>query len=113
MFNDVLKGDPGLQVSPKSQPNDGSWYAIYTKSRFEKKVFRDLAHSQYQVFLPLVTEKKHWSDRIKSVSVPLFPSYVFVKLLTQHQSKLYNYPGVVKLVSFEGNLARSKRKRSA
>jgi transcription antitermination factor NusG len=102
MFNTILEKEPGIVVPNNNQDQDGSWYAIYTKSRFEKKVYRDLVHSNFQVFLPLVTEKKHWSDRIKSVAVPLFPSYVFVKARMQNPMQLHRYPGVVKIVSFEG-----------
>jgi transcriptional antiterminator RfaH len=79
---------------------DAHWYAIYTRSRFEKKVHRDLQQSNFQVFLPLVKEKKAWSDRIKTVSVPLLPSYVFVKLDRQSIPRISFYPGVVRLVSF-------------
>ncbi|MFZ1676233.1 MAG: UpxY family transcription antiterminator [Saprospiraceae bacterium] len=81
--------------------SDYQWYAIYTRSRFEKKVHQDLKQSKFQVFLPLVKEIKKWSDRVKTVSVPLLPSYVFVKLNKQNIPKLFYYPGVVRLVSFE------------
>ncbi len=79
-----------------------SWYAIYTKSRFEKKVFQVLTKAHYKAFLPLVKERKYWSDRIKSVMVPLLPSYVFVSLKPQHHPRLYYYSGIVTVVSFEG-----------
>ena len=78
------------------------WYAIYTRSNFEKKIYDHLLKAQYEVFLPLVKEKRVWSDRIKTMLVPLLPSYVFVKLDKQHLQKVYYYPGVVRLVSSEG-----------
>lgn len=81
--------------------SDAHWYAIYTRSRFEKKVHHDLQQSKFQVFLPLIKEKKAWSDRIKTVSVPLLPSYVFVKLDRQSIPRLNYYPGVVRLVTFD------------
>ena len=87
-------------ITPASL-SDAHWYAIYTRSRFEKKVHRDLEKSNFQVFLPLVKEKKAWSDRIKTVSVPLLPSYVFVKLDRQSIPRLNYYPGVVRLVTFD------------
>lgn len=80
---------------------DAHWYAIYTRSRFEKKVHNDLQRSNFQVFLPLIKEKKAWSDRIKTVSVPLLPSYVFVKLERQSIPRLNYYPGIVRLVTFD------------
>jgi transcriptional antiterminator RfaH len=78
------------------------WYAIYTKSRFEKKLYSALLSSGFEVFLPLIKEKRKWSDRLKTVVVPLLPSYVFVKMLKTRINYLYNYEGVVRLVSFEG-----------
>jgi transcription antitermination factor NusG len=81
---------------------DPKWYAVYTKYRFEKKLYQDLQKSKLQAFLPLVKEKRVWSDRLKTVLVPLLPSYVFVKLRQQNIHQIYNYPGVVRLVSFEG-----------
>ncbi len=78
------------------------WYAIYTKSRFEKKIFTALQKKSIQAFLPLLKEKRRWSDRIKTIQVPMLPSYVFVRLCESQFTKLYYLPGFVRLVSFEG-----------
>lgn len=89
-------------ASTMSSAEQHKWYAIYTRSQFEKKVHRELERSKFQVFLPLVKEKRNWSDRIKTISVPLLPSYVFVKLPLNEMQQVFYYPGVVRLVSFEG-----------
>ena len=81
---------------------DSKWYAIYTRSRFEKKIHNALQKSGFQAFLPLVKEKRVWSDRIKTVQVPLLPSYVFVKACKVKFSEAYYLPGFVRFVSFEG-----------
>jgi transcription antitermination factor NusG len=39
-------------------------------------------------FLPLVTEVHRWSDRKKSVQVPLFSCYVFAKFAAQRAERL-------------------------
>ena len=83
-------------------PTDAQWYAIYTRSRFEKKIYRLLERSGFQAFLPLVKEKRVWSDRIKTVQVPLLPGYVFVKTSRNQFSHIYPYPGFVRFVAFEG-----------
>ena len=99
----------GLKESPKSVLSDvfmaeeqNRWYAIYTRSRFEKKLHRALCKSGIKSFLPLVREKRRWSDRMKTVEVPLIPGYVFVNIPTTGISEIYNYPGFVRVVSFEG-----------
>lgn len=85
-----------------SQTKSEQWYAIYTKSRFEKKLYNTLQKSGFQAFLPLIKEKRIWSDRIKTIEAPLLPSYVFVKLEEAQFSNIYYLSGFVKFVSFEG-----------
>jgi len=84
------------------QSNGDKWYAIYTKSRFEKKIYSSLKRSGFQTFLPLIKEKRVWSDRLKTVLTPLLPSYVFVKTSFDQIHKVYYYPGFVRFVSSEG-----------
>ncbi|MCB9266210.1 MAG: UpxY family transcription antiterminator [Lewinellaceae bacterium] len=78
------------------------WYAIYTRSRFEKKLYKAMLGAGLMGFLPLVKEKRAWSDRLKTVEVPLLPSYVFVNADKAQLKKLFYCPGFVRLVSFEG-----------
>jgi transcription antitermination factor NusG len=54
------------------------WQAVYVKPRTEKKVFERL-QKRFEVFCPIKTEKRQWSDRVKLVDVPLLPGYVFFK----------------------------------
>ncbi|MBC9934520.1 UpxY family transcription antiterminator [Chitinophaga qingshengii] len=57
-----------------------SWYLIYTRSKQEKKVAEQLSRYNIGNYLPLKREKRKWKDRLKTLEVPLFPSYVFVFL---------------------------------
>jgi transcription antitermination factor NusG len=59
---------------------DPNWYAIFTKPRSEKKVHQRMLDQQIEAFLPLVKTVRQWSDRKKTVEVPLISSYVFVYL---------------------------------
>ncbi len=60
--------------------NQTNWYAIYTKPRAEKKVFERLSQRGYNVYLPLTTSIRQWSDRKKKVVVPLISGYVFINI---------------------------------
>lgn len=40
------------------------------------------------MFLPLVTEERRWSDRKKSVELPLFSCYVFAKFTPNRVDRL-------------------------
>jgi transcriptional antiterminator RfaH len=82
-----------------------NWFAIYTKSRSEIKVFQRLSDAGYEGFLPLITEIKQWSDRKKKIQSPLIKSYVFVKLRKKELSPIYSIPGVVGVLKHLGEPA--------
>ncbi len=77
------------------------WFAIYVKSRSEKKVFKLLEDIGIESFLPLITRVKQWSDRKKKVEEPLFRSYLFVKIPLSDYYTILNINGVVKFITFE------------
>lgn len=77
------------------------WYAIYVRSRAEKKVVAQLEDIGVEAFLPLVTRVKQWSDRKKKVEEPLFKSYVFVHSTKKQHIPILNVYGVLKFVTFE------------
>ena len=79
------------------------WYAIYTKSRNEKKVNTRLIEAGIETFLPQQKILKQWSDRKKWVEEPLFKSYLFVHINQTDYYRVLNVIGVVKYISFEGN----------
>lgn len=74
------------------------WFAIYTKSRFEKKVALKLQDLGIESFCPMVKTMRKWSDRNKMVEVPLLPSYVFVNMEEQDRNKVFEVPGVVQFL---------------
>ena len=55
-------------------------------------------------FLPLVTEVRRWSDRKKSVQMPLFGCYVFAKFVPNRSERLrvLRVEGVFGLVGSQG-----------
>jgi transcription antitermination factor NusG len=59
---------------------ESQWYAVYTRPHFEKRVAARLAEKQVEHYLPAFHELHQWRDRQKSVEVPVFPSYLFVRL---------------------------------
>jgi transcriptional antiterminator RfaH len=81
------------------------WYALYVKSRNEKKVYERLIEQEIESYLPLLKTLRQWSDRKKMVEAPLFSSYVFVKTSPVHYSKILAVDGVVHFVKFEGKPA--------
>ena len=76
------------------------WYALYVRSRAEKKVFGYLQDMGVEAYLPLVTKMKRWSDRLKKVEEPLFKSYLFVRADEKNHYTILSIPGVTRFVSF-------------
>jgi len=77
------------------------WFAVYTKSRAEKKVFELLTEKGIETYLPLQKQLKQWSDRKKWVEEPLFRSYIFVKIIDGDFIEVQKTQGVVCFITFE------------
>lgn len=78
--------------------NEQEWYAVYTKSRHEKVAEINLNNRGVTTFLPLREVVSRWKDRNKTINVPLFPSYVFVKIGFMDMHKVMYAKGVLKVV---------------
>lgn len=78
------------------------WYAVYTRSRAEKKLYTLLEQKKVECFLPLKKSLKQRSDRKVWVQEPLLPSYIFVRVTEKEFFWVLNTPGAVCYVSFEG-----------
>ena len=61
-----------------SSPESRKWYVIQTKPRFEKKVAQQIENKRIEVFLPLITTIRQWSDRKKKIQIPMFSGYLFI-----------------------------------
>lgn len=81
------------------------WYVVYTRPRYEKKVERYLSEKDIECYLPLVKSLRKWSDRKKWVYLPLFSSYIFIKINEKEHFEALNTQGVVRFISFEGRPA--------
>jgi transcription antitermination factor NusG len=74
------------------------WFALRVKSRTEKVVSTIARNKGFEEFLPLYQSRRRWSDRFKSVEMPLFPGYVFCRLNPEFRLPLLTIPGVMGFV---------------
>ncbi len=79
-----------------------NWYALYTKSKSEKKVNQRLLDLGFETYLPLRKQLKQWSDRRKLVEIPLINSYIFVRTLQSKLLDIVKVEGVSRYISFSG-----------
>ena len=87
------------------------WYAIYTRSRYEKKVSMELEERGLEHFLPLVPQLRNWKDRKKIVNMPIFPGYVFVNIKLSEKIRVLRANGVVRFIEFNGSCLRFRMRR--
>lgn len=86
------------------------WYVIYTIARSERKIYDRLCIDGIKAYCPVYRVTRQWSDRKRTVEVPLFNSYVFIYLKEYELSKVLRVPGVVKVVYYLGKPAIVRQK---
>jgi len=74
------------------------WYALHVRSRHEKTVHSQLEAKQQEVFLPLYSARNKWGDRCRSVSLPLFPGYIFCRFDPADRYSVLATSGVIDIV---------------
>jgi transcription termination/antitermination protein NusG len=84
------------------QHETNSWYAVYTKPRWEKKVASALERRQVESYCPLNQVTRQWSDRRKVVEEPLFSSYVFVRVPDSKKQLVRETEGIINFVYWLG-----------
>jgi transcription antitermination factor NusG len=82
-----------------------AWYACYTRGRHEKKVASHLHSRRIETFLPVRRLDVQWSDRRKSVDLPLFPSYVFARFPMIELPQVLSTRGLVAILRTGGRPA--------
>ena len=76
------------------------WFALQTRMRYEASVADHLGGKGYDWFLPLYKARRQWSDRVKEMSSPLFPGYLFCRFNPQDRLPILKTPGVIQIVGY-------------
>lgn len=79
-----------------------NWYIVYTKEKCEKKVSDLLTKKKIENFCPVNCRQIKQFNRIKSVYVPLFNSYVFACVPESDIELLKQISHVVNIVYWKG-----------
>jgi transcription antitermination factor NusG len=105
---DVIESIPNASLGQQQRAGSESelfWYAAYTWSRHEKTVVEHLRQRDVESFLPLYETVRRWNNGRHRVQLPLFPSYVFVRMELRNKLRVLQVPGLVQLVTFQGSPA--------
>jgi transcriptional antiterminator RfaH len=84
-----------------------AWYAVQTSYRCEQRVAQGLSSKGIETYLPLLREVHQWKDRKKTIDVPAFCGYLFVRYepSLRNRVKVLETSGVVRMLG--GNHAPS------
>jgi transcription antitermination factor NusG len=79
-----------------------SWFAIQTRLNIEKTVEMSLFTKGYETFLPTYKQIDRGPAGSSIREKPLFPGYLFCRILCAGGSKIVETPGVIRIVKFCG-----------
>jgi transcription antitermination factor NusG len=75
------------------------WYVLRVRPRHEKAVAERLS-KEYEVYLPLISQRRKWSDRMKTIETPLFSGYLFIHTDIRNKYYILDDPAVSAVVQF-------------
>ena len=82
-----------------------NWFALYTRSNFERKVVSNLSEKDIEAYCPTFKTVKQYSDRKKKIEKVLLPNYVFVKVNSKNKESVLSVNGVLRYVYWLGKPA--------
>lgn len=92
----LLKTDHQKVIEPQ-------WFALYTQPRHEKSLARYMDMRQIEHYLPLYRSRRRWKDGSRmTVDLPLFPSYIFVRIQKNEKVRVLELPGAVYMITGTG-----------
>ena len=76
-----------------------NWFAVFTVPRHEKRVEAHFHIREIESFLPVYSTTRQWKDRSKrTLQLPLFASYIFVRIGCSGRLPVLQVPGVISIV---------------
>jgi transcription antitermination factor NusG len=80
-------------------PSKRRWFAVFTVPQNEKSALKHLEMRDVESFLPTYETLRIWKNRQRKKCVlPLFPSYLFVRIDQCERGKVLQAPGILHIV---------------
>ena len=92
---------------PSEEPNEIgelAWYVAHTRPRCEKKLAEYCAREGFSVTLPLYKSTRKYPGKVVTFEKPLFPNYLFLRLLPHQRKKIYQSDYVANLLDVPDQL---------
>jgi len=94
----TIRNEPQMSTEVLGDSGRSRWFALRVKPHFEKTVAAIARNKGYEEFLPIHRCRRRWSDRFRSVELPLFPGYIFCQLNPEFRLPLLTIPGALHFI---------------
>jgi transcription antitermination factor NusG len=74
------------------------WYGVRVRPKGEARASSELSIRGFEAFLPTRRIRRRWSDRVKTLEVPVFPGYLFCRFLPEERVKVLDAPAVIQIL---------------
>ncbi len=85
--------------------SEEAWYAVKVRTRSEPLALAALQFYGIESYFPQSLVRKRYCDRMKTVSEPVFPGYLFCRFELSRKSKVLSGGAVEYIVGFGGQAA--------
>jgi transcription antitermination factor NusG len=89
----------------RKNDSEARWFVLTVAPQHDLAVEERLAVKGFPTSAPKYSLRRRWSDRVKTIMLPLFPGYVFCRFTPESRVPVMNTPGVHSAISFGGQLA--------
>jgi transcriptional antiterminator RfaH len=79
-------------------PDEFNWFVLFVRTNQEKTTAARLGAAGIEYFLPTFPSLRQWKDRRVTLELPLFPSYVFVRLPYRERLRALTVSSVLYMV---------------
>ena len=83
-----------------------TWYVLCVTPHKELEIADILKSIGIEVFCPTSNDIEHSNESKKTISKPLFPSYIFVKISKRNRVAVFNVSGITRYLFCEGRPAQ-------
>jgi transcription antitermination factor NusG len=81
-----------------------NWFAVFTSPRHEKRVQQHFSQRDVENYLPIYRSPRKWRNGLSVVlDLPIFPGYIFVRIMRTERVRVLEVPGVLAFVGGAAN----------
>lgn len=86
----------------ETQEDETAWYVVQCKAGESFRAAENLANQNFHVFHPVLERKRRRGGKLATVSEPMFPFYLFIRLdqISSNWRPIRSTRGVLRVVSF-------------